>query len=126
MGARPYRAKLENSNKWVEGNYLHLNDGLECELDIIVDAAGQYKRIDISTLGQSTGYLDKLGRVVYEGDIIKDDDIEAPLVVGFEENLAAYAGTSLDNKVVWMLHELQNSGIEIIGNVHEEQTELGV
>lgn len=121
MSARPYRAKLENNNKWVEGNYLHLNDGLECELDIIVDAAGQYKRIDPETLGECTGYTDTLGRLVFEGDIVKDD--EDTYIIEYNAEWATFIGQRIAEITFKYLSEIKG---EIIGNVHEKQTELGV
>lgn len=35
-----YRGK--HDDKWVEGNYLHLNDGLEYEIDIIESEEGAF------------------------------------------------------------------------------------
>ena len=65
MEARPYRAKREDNGKWVEGWYLHLNDGLEYELNIIVDMTGQYIRIQPDTLGQRTNHRERGRRICY-------------------------------------------------------------
>ncbi len=107
--------------KWVEGNYLHLNDGLECELDIIVDAAGQYKRIDPETLGECTGYTDTLGRLVFEGDIVKTN--VGTYIIEYLAERASFIGDNISGITFKYLSEIKG---EIIGNVHEKQTELGV
>lgn len=105
--------------KWVEGNYLHLNDGLECELDIIVDARGQYKRIDPETLGECTGYTDTLGRLVFEGDIVKTN--VGTYIIEYLAERASFIGDNISGITFKYLSEIKG---EIIGNVHEKQTSL--
>jgi hypothetical protein len=115
-----YRGK--HDDKWVEGNYLHLNDGLEYEIDIIVDATGQYKRIDNpETIGECTGVKDRYGRLIYEGDIIESE--EGAFSIEYNAEDGAFIAQRIDG-VSFELMSFFDS-CEIVGNVHEAQMRWG-
>lgn len=112
------RAKREPDGRWFEGYYVVLQ-GIDAPLHLIIDRTGQYIRVFPETVGRCTGFLDKEGRLIFEGDIIQDKDLEAPLVVRFSEKLASFVGETEDTKVLWAFTELDSSNIEIVGCVHE-------
>lgn len=112
------RGKRDPDGRWFEGYYVMLQ-GIDAPLHLIIDRTGQYIRVFPETVGRCTGYLDKQGRLIFEGDILKDDDIEAPLVVRFSEKLASFVGETEDTKVLWTFVELDSSDIEIVGCVNE-------
>lgn len=114
------RAKREPDGRWFEGYYVELQ-GIEKALHLIIDRTGQYIRVFPETVGRCTGFLDKEGRLIFEGDIIQDKDIEAPLVVSYEEKLAGFVGISQKNNTIWEFTELDSADIEIIGCIHERQ-----
>ena len=113
---RLYRAKREDNGKWVEGYYLCLNPNLKGELHIIVDVRGEYHRIDADTLGQNTGMLDKLGRLIYEGDMLNREGSikQQGYVVKYDEREASWYAEADDDSIY-----LCEVHWEIIGNVHE-------
>ena len=49
--SRQYRGRREDNGRWVEGWYLLFTRGIDGDLHIIVDATGQYIRINPETLG---------------------------------------------------------------------------
>lgn len=114
------RAKREPDGRWFEGYYVVLQ-GIDAPLHLIIDRTGQYIRVFPETVGRCTGFLDKEGRLIFEGDIIQDKDIEAPLVVEYEEKLAGFVGTNQENNAIYAFTALNSSEIEIIGCIDERQ-----
>lgn len=64
-----FRGKRLDNGQWVEGHYLCLHSAEP--LHIIVDEHGQYHRVDPGTVGQFTGLIDKSGKKIFAGDIVK-------------------------------------------------------
>lgn len=115
------RGKRDPDGRWFEGYYVMLQ-GIDNPLHIIVDRTGQYIRIDPETLGECTGCLDKLGRLIYEGDIIKDNEGTVYEVEYNAVDGGAFIGQRTKNMTYAYLHEIDKP--EIIGNVHEEQMRM--
>jgi DNA (cytosine-5)-methyltransferase 1 len=63
------KGQREDNSKEVVGYYLQLKGG-EKPLHIIVDNSGEYHPIDPGTLRRSTGFEDKDGELIYEGDTV--------------------------------------------------------
>ena len=74
-----FRAKIINSDEWVFGNYIRMNEPLvkyekkigDCNYQhAIIDFKGcTISNIDIDTLGLFIGKKDKNGEMLFEGDI---------------------------------------------------------
>ncbi len=113
-----FRGKRLDNQVWVEGYYLCLHG--EEDLHIIVDAEGQYHRVDSETVGQLVpGLPDKNGKKVFDGDIIEaiygnhvGECIEATVIVRFD-----------DYELMWDIDHSYE--IEVIGNIHDNPELLG-
>lgn len=110
------RAKRDPDGRWFDGYYVMLQS-IDGPLHLIIDRTGQYIRIDPETLGECTGCLDKLGRLIFEGDIICDAKGTT-----YEVVYNAEKGAFIGNMTYRYLHEIDKP--EIIGNVHEEQLRM--
>lgn len=111
------RGKREDTGKYVEGYYVRL-DGIDSPLHIIIDRAGQYNRVLPETVGECTGCLDSMGRLIFEDDLLKNRNGE--YIVSWSENRSAFIG-QIRGKMYYELLDTIRSvyGTEIIGNVNE-------
>ena len=139
-----FRGKRVDNDKWAKGWYLEDAHG-QCfiastDTNSIPISANRVKSLtgshDIvilgahevvpSTVGQFTGLLDKNGKEIYEGDIVRGiwqvnhKDVREG-VVNYWEKFGLYGlndNSSLVS-IVW-------SGCEVIGNIHENPELLNV
>lgn len=117
-----FRGKRTDNGEWVEGDYIHLPNG-------IAILANGYGYIDPETVGQYTGLTDKNGKKIYEGDIVKDEQsylfgtvVYATAQDGFD-GMAEFMVDDIDNGLqdyngFWHL-------VEVIGNIYDNPELIG-
>lgn len=132
-----FRGKRKTNGKWIYGDYFRSKIS-NTELGIRVihsitffQNGEEYSyAIDPDTLGQYTGLIDKNGKKIFEGDIVKvtglypDRDGEKriwrQIRVG---EVFYYHGAFYFDK--WLLCKTSEKCIEIIGNIHDNPKLLG-
>ena len=76
-----FRAKRLDNNEWIEGHYIFVQDAVSEEFyHCIVKSGGEmcvselwdYEFIDKDTLSAFTGLVDKNGRKLFDGDIVRE------------------------------------------------------
>lgn len=114
-----FRGKRKDGLEWFYGSYMeHYYSSRYGRVSAIFtndDSLCQTYRIpvDPETVGQFTGVIDKNGKKVFDGDVIKaiasnpaGEDIEATVIVSLD-----------DYELMWDIEHSHE--IEVIGNIHD-------
>lgn len=128
-----FRGKRMDNKKWVEGSfYQHPMTTKDCFILVhnyyssAVRGFGNlgcpgFHEVDPDTVGECTGLMDKNGKLIFEGDIVrcgtgricKVTFFTSPGVSGFD--LVAIGGFDEPHPHNWVLF----ADTEIIGNIHD-------
>lgn len=110
-----FRAWLKEDKEMIDVDEMHFKNG---ELDFIGNGVTwMYKKSDI-VLMQSTGFKDKNGKEIFEGDIVDSEDGILSGVVEFRPDLGMWTNSLLRYNNFERLCCIANSR-EIIGNIRE-------
>ncbi|PKZ95856.1 hypothetical protein CYK22_01425 [Streptococcus salivarius] len=110
-----YRAWLKEDKEMIDVDEMHFKNG---ELDFIGNGiTWMYKKSDI-VLMQSTGFKDKNGKEIFEGDIVDSEDGILSGVVELRPDLGMWTNSLLRYNNFERLCCIANSR-EIIGNIWE-------
>ena len=138
-----FKAKTLKADEWIVGDFVCIN-GVTCikpegESDNVFPIC---MKVDPSTVCQFTGFLDKNGKEIYEGDVLRSDTYPFSFTennehadyygtIGWSKDEASFYIMTVKNPkssvrgiydgicntvTQYMMHDF-----EIVGNIHEEK-----
>lgn len=118
-----FRAKRIDNNKFVYGYlcFIYIDNEKHCKIYSPDDAMSYDCYTE--TLGQCTGFKDRNGKLIYEGDWIKDKDGYIAHIVWFN---GAWWLKSEPSQAMDRENEETYAEFEVIGNIHENKELLDV
>jgi uncharacterized phage protein (TIGR01671 family) len=125
-----FRGKRLDDGEWVYGDYHRRAGGVHCIIAMEPDEQGKVvyivHQVNPATVGQFTGLLDKNGKEIYDGDIIRSDcgNGEVRHLISFFDIIASFVAEMLPDNGINDYCTLSQAWIlkynkEVIGNIHD-------
>lgn len=118
-----FRGKHFDNDNWFIGDLVHDDIGYVYVFPIDAEIVNTKYRVDITTVGQYTGYIDKNGSEIYEGDIVVDESRQTAYVAWLPQECGfVLVYEKHDSRLG---HRYRGSGyaydmnLEVIGNVYD-------
>ena len=112
--------------KWLYGDLINLTNELKqiCNHTQLEHAHS----VDIKTIGQYTGLLDKNGKKIFEGDIVKDEQSGYEYVIKWFSEYACFALANKNGHMEYDVDEFEMlvNDLIVIGNIHDNPELLEV
>ena len=109
-----FKAKTLEDCEWIVGDLIHLVDGVY----ISNDNGNNMEQVNPDTVCQATGFLDKNGKEIYDGYIIKVAGLGKKIEVRFVRGVFAFLWNgNLDDEAP--INAPTHEWAEVIGNIHD-------
>ena len=109
-----FRGKQRKSGEWLQGDLVHLKEEL-----VAISVKGNGLLVIPESVGQFTGYLDKDGNEICEGDILEDKDGNHSFYIAEWED-DGFVLRNVESKITVGVSLLHNR-CGVIGNIHETE-----